>query len=129
MIAERTVLYLTPFYFTDGKLPSPKYCLVIKTYNGDLMMANLPSSQNYIPFPHENIKHGCISLDEHNFHCYCFLKGISVTDTEHKFTLNTFLYGKWMEDYSIQKWLANYTKEGKDFKIAVRYRKSYTRTF
>lgn len=103
MIDERTILYLTPFYFSNGNAPSPKYCLVIRSEE-NLILANLPSSQNYVPYGDENIEHGCISLDEINFHCFCLIKNVIYTDANYSFPKNTFLYGKWVQEFDKDLW-------------------------
>lgn len=122
MIEERTLLYLTPFYFSDGKAPSPKYCLVIKSNDNGLMLVNLPSSQIHFPFPEENTKNGCMSLDEHNIHCFCIIKGTSCTDKNHSFTKDTFLYGRWVDEFDVEIWRKTYDKPNtyKDYgKVSV----------
>jgi hypothetical protein len=113
---EKTLLYCTPFYFKDGAGAKPKYFLVLKNMGNNLIIANLPSSQNYVPFPDKNVKHGCIDLPELTFKCFCIIKGKPVTDMGYQFPLTTFLYGRWVEDYSVEVIANTYRVEDEDYK-------------
>lgn len=115
MFEEKSLLYCTPFYYKDGNAPSPKYFLVLKNLGNGLLIANLPSSQNYVPFPQQNLRHGCIDLPHLNFSCFCMDARRTVTDTGYAFPLPTFIYGKWVEDYSLETLGLTYRVKDEDY--------------
>ncbi len=115
MFEEKSLLYCTPFYFKDGNIASPKYFLVLKNLGDGVIVANLPSSKVYVPFPDENVNNGCIHLPDLNFSCYCVDKGIAITDIGYEFRLPTFIYGKWIEDYLIDTLKLTYRVKDEDY--------------
>ena len=115
MFEEKSLLYCTPFYFKDGNAPSPKYFLVLKEIGNGIIVANLPSSQVYVPFPDENVKHGCIDLPQLSFSCFCIQKGKVITDLGYSFRLNTFIYGRWVEEYSTESLGLTYRVRNEDY--------------
>ena len=115
MFEEKTLLYCTPFYFNDGNNNKPKYFLVLKQIGDNVIVANLLSSKNYVPFADKNIRSGCTDFTELNFKCYCILKDIPITNTGFSFPLNTFIYGKWVEDYKLETLSLTYRVENEDY--------------
>ena len=49
MFKEGNILYFNPFYFENGNTPKPKYFLVLKEVDGQLLLASLPTSHDHIP--------------------------------------------------------------------------------
>ena len=69
MFKEGNILYFNPFYFDNGNTPKPKYFLVLKEFDGQLVLASLPTSHDHIPSNMEKV-HGCIDDSTINFNCY-----------------------------------------------------------
>ena len=113
MFEEKSLFYFTPFYFKDGTQSKPKYFIVLKNIGNNIIVASLPSSQNFIPFPDKNTRQGCIVLPE--FRCFCILKDTPVTNTDYCFPLTTFIYGRWVEDYNIDTLSYTYRIENEDY--------------
>ncbi|WP_455587193.1 hypothetical protein [Bacteroides sp.] len=94
---EGSILYFEPFFFKDGSNPKPKYFLVIKNLQKELVLASLPTSKDSVPTNME-MRHGCMEIPEINFNCYLFKGGQCVAmhpDKNIKFAFpkNTFVYG------------------------------------
>lgn len=49
MFKEGNILYFEPFYFENGNTPKPKYFLVLKEVDNQLILASLPTSHDHIP--------------------------------------------------------------------------------
>lgn len=50
MYLPGTIFYFTPFYFNDGKTASKnKYFIVLCNGKEQMIVASLPSSQDYVP--------------------------------------------------------------------------------
>lgn len=109
------IIYFDPFYFKDGG-NKPKYFLVLKEYNGKVILATLPSSQNHLPVS-QAIDHGCLELPEIGINCYIFEAHKPITTNGWFFGLHTFLYGFWLEDYDIAMLEKNYSIPGVDYEI------------
>jgi len=63
----------------------------------------------------KTFKDGCIDLPELTFKCYCIIKDKIITDTGFAFPKTTYLYGKWVEDYSINTLSLTYRVEHEDY--------------
>ena len=81
MFKEGNILYFNPFYFENGNTPKPKYFLVLKEVDGQLLLASLPTSHDHIPSNKERV-HGCIDDSAINFNCYFFQAGRIVAYNE-----------------------------------------------
>lgn len=64
-------MFFNPFYFENGNAPKPKYFLVLKAVEGQVVLASLPTSHDHIPGNKEKV-HGCIDDSTINFNCYYF---------------------------------------------------------
>ena len=71
MFKEGNILYFEPFYFENGNTPKPKYFLVLKEVDNQLILASLPTSHDHIPSNMSKV-HGCIDDSTINFNCYYF---------------------------------------------------------
>lgn len=117
MFEEKTIFRFNPFYFKDGSPAKPKYFIVLKNIDGQTIVANLPSSKIHIPFPEDNVRHGCIDLSEYSICCYCFKAHQIITDEGWAFPKDTFLYGRWVDEFDLQILSETYTQESIDYKI------------
>lgn len=48
MFKEGNILYFNPFYFENGNTPKPKYFLVLKEVDGQLVLASLPTLHDHM---------------------------------------------------------------------------------
>lgn len=97
MFEAGSILFFDPFYFENGNNPKPKYFLVIKELDGQVILASLPTSRDSVPATIEKI-HGCIEHPEINFNCYYFKAGKLVAsdqedDVHFAFPKDTYVYG------------------------------------
>lgn len=109
------IIYFDPFYFKDGG-SKPKYFLVLKIINGNVILASLPSSQIHLPAT-QAIAHGCLEIPEIGINCYILEAGKPVTTNGWSFPNNTFLYGFWLADFELSVLKRNYTIPNVDFEI------------
>lgn len=58
MFEEGNLLLFTPFYFKNGALPRPKFFLVLKVCDGNMLLASLPTSKDHVPSD-MSVKSGC----------------------------------------------------------------------
>lgn len=100
MYSEGNILYFDPFYFKNGAESKPKYFLVLKRIGDHALLASLPSSKMHLP-NFVAITHGCIDIPDSCISCYIFQEGVPITKCGWSFDLNTFLYGNWIDEYSI----------------------------
>ena len=80
-----------------------------------MIIATLPTSQNFVPYGEASIKDGCIDMPGIGFRCFCFIKDKCVTNTGFSFPLDTFIYGRGVEDYSIETLSLTYRVENIDY--------------
>lgn len=97
MFEEGNILYFNPFYFENGNKPKPKYFLILKSMEDNLIIASLPTSHDHVPNSMEK-KHGCIDDYTINFNCYYFQEGKNVAFNEKEncnfsFPKDTYIYG------------------------------------
>lgn len=105
---EGTILYFTPFLFSDGARPKPKYFLVLKCLGelsgshvkDEVLLASLPTSKDFVPSTIEK-RHGCIDKPEINFNCYYFKEGKSVCVNSFAFPVDTYIYGYRLQQFSV----------------------------
>jgi len=108
LFEEGTILYFTPFLFSDGALPKPKYFLVLKRLcasdsevKDGVLLASLPTSKDFVPSAIEKV-HGCIDKPEINFNCYYFEGGRSVCVNLFAFPVDTYVYGYRLQQFSVE---------------------------
>lgn len=97
MYDEGTILYFTPFIFPDGGTPKPKYFLVLKCVDDEVLLASLPTSKDSVP-SYLPKTHGCIDIQDINFNCYYFEGGRQIaldrnSNAHFAFPIDTFVYG------------------------------------
>lgn len=107
MFEEGNILYFNPFYFENGNMPKPKYFLVLKALEDEVVLASLPTSHDHIPSYMDKV-HGCIDDDAINFNCYYFQGGINVAyndNLQHDFAFprDTYVYGYRINLFDLNK--------------------------
>lgn len=116
MYTAGNLIYFDPFYFQDGSASKPKYFLVLKVIDDKALLASLPSSVDHLP-RNIDIKHGCIEIPEGCINCYVFKANSSISKNNWSFEFDTFLYGQWIDDFSIELLYDIYPVEEIDYKI------------
>ena len=116
MYTPGNLIYFDPFYFKDGARSKPKYFLVLKILENRAILASLPSSVDHLPRNIE-INHGCIEIPEGNINCYVFKSKTIITKNNWWFNFDTFLYGEWIDDFSIDLLEDIYPVEEIDYQI------------
>lgn len=115
MYTPGKLIFFDPFHFKNGD-SSPKFFLVIKILNGNVILATLPSSKVHLP-SNQLIQHGCLEVPDSGINCYIFEANRPITKCGWCFDLNTFLYGMWLDDFSIETLKENYSIKGVDYEI------------
>ncbi len=119
MYSEGNIIYFDPFYFKNGSASTRKYFLVLKNMGDSAILASLPSSVIHLP-SFVDIKHGCIDIPESCISCYIFEQRKPITKCGWAFDLNTFLYGNWLDDYTLDILKETYQIEGVEYEIIGR---------
>lgn len=120
MYLPGSIIYFTPFYFNNGKTaPKNKYFIVLCQENEELIVASLPSSQDYVPAYAQKI-HGCIDIPEGGFNCYHFSPTKAITTNGWNFPMPTYIYANWIDTYHLNIFQQVYVVEGVDYEIIGR---------
>jgi len=110
------LIYFDPFFFKNNNESKPKYFLVLKVIGNEVVLASLPSSKLHLPQT-QAIIHGCLEIPESCINCYIFKAANPVCKNGWSFPLDTFLYGEWLDDYTIEQLEAAYSIEHVDYEI------------
>jgi len=110
------LIYFDPFYFKNGDESKPKYFLVLKVIDNNVILASLPSSKIHLPAT-QPVIHGCLEIPESCINCYIFEANKPITKCGWSFQLHTILYGQWLDDFSLEALNAKYQIEGVDYEI------------
>jgi hypothetical protein len=116
MYTAGNLIYFDPFYFKDGSASKRKYFLVLKVIDDNAVLASLPSSVDHLP-RNINTVHGCLEIPEGCINCYIFKANTLITKNGWSFELDTFLYGNWIDDFSIKLLDYIYPVEEIDYKV------------
>jgi|WetSurMetagenome_2_1015567.scaffolds.fasta_scaffold02843_2 hypothetical protein len=117
MYSPGSIVYFTPFYFSDGSIPKPKYLLILKEkIDGDNILAILTTKLDSVP-DFVPKKHGCIDNPEINFNCYYLKKGQIITKNGWGFPKDTFVYGFRLALFSLSDLYGKYKIEDADYQI------------
>ena len=100
MYQEGQLLKFSPFEFKNGNTPKPKYYVVLKHINEEVMMASLPTSKDHIPSD-ALVSDGCVDIPERHVNAFVFSPKTQITDFFH-FELPTFIYGESVDEYEQQ---------------------------
>ena len=90
----------SPFVFKNGNAPKPKYFVVLKHIDDEVMMASLPTSKDHIPSD-AVVSDGCVDIPERQVNAFVFSPSTQVTETFH-FSVPTFVYGEGVDEYDQQ---------------------------
>ena len=71
MYQEGQLLKFSPFEFKNGNTPKPKYYVVLKHINEEVMMASLPTSKDHIPSD-ALVSDGCVDIPERQVNAFVF---------------------------------------------------------
>ena len=108
MFEEGNLLRFEPFLFKNGALPKPKYFVVIKDIDGDLLLASLPTSKDHVPRDIE-MRRGCLDISERQLNTFVFLSNevisIDAEGNEFAFPLDTFIYGADIDTYPVSTFI------------------------
>jgi hypothetical protein len=116
MYIPGTIVYFTPFYFSDGSSKN-KYFLVLATCENSLLVASLPTSKDYIPRSIEK-RHGCINDDTRRVNCYFFKAGTIISECgRFGFERDTYVYGEQLIFVDTHAMCSVYKKEGDDYHV------------
>jgi hypothetical protein len=119
MYTPGTIVYFTPFRFSDGSSKN-KYFLVLATGKGNLLVASLPTSKDHVPRSMKK-RHGCINDDAAQVNCYFFEAGRSISECgTFRFEKDTFVYGEQVTFVDMRLMQSSYREEGRDYRIACR---------
>ncbi len=100
MYKEGQLLKFSPFVFKNGNAPKPKYFVVLKHIDDEVMMASLPTSKDHIPSD-AVVSDGCVDIPERQVNAFVFSPSTQVTETFH-FSVPTFVYGEGVDEYDQQ---------------------------
>ena len=115
MYTPGKIIYFDPFFFKNGG-SKPKYFLVLKVIDNNVILASLPSSQSHLPVS-QKIEHGCLEIPSGCINCYIFEANRPITKCGWSFSLNTFLHGLWLDDFNISELMASYSIENVEYEI------------
>jgi hypothetical protein len=119
MYTQGTIVYFTPFLFSDGSSKN-KYFLVLAVGKDNLLVANLPTSKDHLPRSIKK-KHGCINDDAARINCYFFeAKRVISECGTFSFERDTFVYGEQITFVDIRIMQSSYKYEGKDYRIVCK---------
>jgi len=111
-----SILYFPDFQFKNGKPSKPKYSVVLKALDEEVLLASLPSGVDHLPRFIEQ-SHGCMEIPEGRICCYIFKAGQVIPDSGWTFSLDTYLYGEWIDEYEISLLTDLYPIENIDYEI------------
>lgn len=116
MYSEGNIIYFNPFYFKNGNTAKEKYFVVLKSINGNAILASLPTRKDYIP-DKDVIENGCIELPDISMNCFVISSNTEVTECGKHFDFKTHLYGYEIDSYDTKLMLEIYQIEGTDYVI------------
>lgn len=99
-----SLLFFRPFLFKNGRMPEPKFFVVLGTIEEGVVLASLPTSKDHVPAVYGD-KAGCLNDDEQRFNAYKFNAGVSVTITDFSFEKPTFIYGEQLDTYPLSAFI------------------------
>lgn len=116
MFEKGTIVFYDPFYFKNGNTCKPKFFLVLGNVDEGLILASLPTSQNFIP-NYDTISLGCIDLPLQNMSAFVIPSDTDVTDCGKRFRVPTFIYGHQIDTYEISKLQSIYPVENVNYTV------------
>lgn len=98
MFKEGQLLRFNNFVFKNGANPKPKFFVVLRNMDDDILMASLPTSKDHIP-DSAAVVSGCVNIPERCVSAFVFAADQKVTE-QFAFPLRTFIYGEQVDEYS-----------------------------
>lgn len=103
MFEEGKLLRFEPFIFKNGASPKPKYLLVLKVMDHQLLLASLPTSKDHIPSDIP-VQTGCVKDEARQISAFVFRAAdivVKKNDIQNsfQFPLNTFVYCSDIDSY------------------------------
>lgn len=114
MFVEGTILYITPFYFSDGSSKN-KFFITLKEADENIIVCALPSSQDYVPLELESIV-GCYNNPDKCLSFYRF-PDTQITDSGFSFTKTTRIYWENTKTFKKSDLEARYYTQGVDYEV------------
>lgn len=94
MFSPGNILYYNGFPFPNGSPSKPKYFIIIKLADDNMVAASLPTSHDHIPNSLSKV-HGCIDHAGMCINCYYFEQGRIISECgEFGFPRDTYMYGE-----------------------------------
>lgn len=100
MYQEGQLLKFSPFQFKNGNAPKPKFYVVLKHIDDEVMMASLPTSKDHIPVD-VGVADGCVDIPERQVNAFVFSPNTQITNS-FSFPRPTFVYGEGVDEYEQQ---------------------------
>lgn len=100
MYEEGKLLKFSPLEFKNGNTPKPKFYVVLKHIDDEVMMASLPTSKDHIPSD-VMITDGCVDIPERQVNAFVFSPSTQITGS-FRFSRPTFVYGEGVDEYEQQ---------------------------
>lgn len=116
MYREGNIIYFNPFFFKNGNPAKPKYFVVLKKYNTNVIVASLPTRKDSIPTKDE-VERGCVELPNINLNCFVIPPNEIITECNKCFCFRTFIYGHQIDSYDLNELNEIYANRGTDFEI------------
>lgn len=116
MFEEGTVIYFDPFFFKNGNTAKPKYFVVLRVFDGNTVLASLPTRSDSVPQKDE-VDSGCVELPDINLNCFVIAKDVVATECGKCFEFKTHLYGHQLDVYEVDFLQEIYPIEGTDYVI------------
>ncbi len=110
------LLYITPFYFPNGKSsPKNKYYIPIYIEDDEIVFAFLPTRN--IRIEESSINHGCTNVSDKQYSCYIFKENTPITNCGFSFEFNTCVYSFQLNEFSKKLMSEIYKIEDVEFEI------------
>lgn len=120
MYSEKNILFFNPYYFEEGG-NKPKYFVVVKNIDDNIIIASLPTKEDHIPDSISKDKTKCINDEASLINCFFFKSKEIISECgKFSFPLDTFLYGETVKILSKPQLETIYQKEDIDYKILGR---------
>lgn len=117
MYSAKNILYFNPYYFEEGG-SKPKYFVVVKNIDDNIIIASLPTKQDHIPDAIPKDKTKCINDNVTLINCFFFKSNEIISECgTFYFPLDTFLYGETVKVLSKSQLETIYQKEDIDYKV------------
>ena len=122
MFEKGSLIYFTPFRFRDGRPAKDKFFLILKVFDESLIIAGLPSSQNYIPTSLQK-EIGCLKNENIDLGCYVFDSKEIVGENGFYFPKKTIVYGQYLDIFDQKTIISSYPIQSVDYTLVDKLKK------